>query len=63
MLAMITMNKNTEVKWKKHLSNNRFVTFLYTKFHERLKYTTSLKDILKSFLRINMRVKRFIVFH
>lgn len=58
VLARIAVNRNAEEKQKTHLSNNYCVPFLYTKFHERLVHTTSLKNMLESSLRINVPVKR-----
>lgn len=57
VLARIAVNRNAEEKQKTHLSNNYRVPFLYTKFHERLVHTTSLKNTLESSLQINVPVK------
>lgn len=45
------------------LSNNHSVTFLDTKFDERLMHTTSLKNMLKSYLRVHVPDPNVNIFH
>lgn len=47
---------------KTNLSNNHCITFRYTKFHERLIHTTSLKNMLESSLGFNIPVKQALIY-